>query len=87
MLILGSIIAWLTLIFGALRVGIGYYVASIDDPASRAAAASRYLLSGSSGQAIDQGVKVFLFGLALGILVKIASSLVKIARSLAERKK
>ncbi|WP_333815807.1 hypothetical protein [Tabrizicola sp.] len=75
MLKLGGIVAWLALIMGVLRAAIGSFVASIDDPASRAAAASRYLGSATSGEAIDQGIKVFLFGLVLGILVKIARSL------------
>lgn len=79
MLKLGNIVAWLALIMGVLRAAIGLFVASIDDPASRAAAASRYLGSATSGEAIDQGIKVFLFGLVLGILVKIG-------RSLSERK-
>ena len=79
MLTLGNIVAWLALVLGVLRAAMGLFVASFDDPASRAAAASRYLVSATSGEAIDQGIKVFLFGLVLGILVKIG-------RSLSERK-
>ena len=77
MLSLGNMVTWLALIFGALRVGIGFFVASIDDPAARVAAASRYLGSATSGEAIDQGIKVVLFGLVLGILVKIGRSMSK----------
>lgn len=79
MLTLGNIVASLAMVLGVLRAAIGFFVASIDDPASRAAAASRYLGSATSGEAIDDGIKIFLFGLVLGILVKIA-------RSLSERK-
>jgi hypothetical protein len=79
MLTLGSVIAWLALVLGVLRAAMGLFVASLDDPTSRAAAASRYLGSATSGEAIDQGIMVFLFGLVLGILVKIG-------RSLSERK-
>lgn len=75
MLTLGNIVARLALVLGLLRAGMGLFVALIDDPASRAAAASRYLGSVTSGEAIDQGIKVFLFGLVLGILVKIGRSL------------
>lgn len=75
MLTLGNIVAWLALIIGVLRVSMGIFVANFDDPASRAAAASRYLGSATGGEAIDQGIKVFLFGLVLGILVKIGRSL------------
>jgi hypothetical protein len=35
------------------------------------------LVTASSGEAIDQGIKVFLFGLVLGILVNIGHSLSK----------
>jgi len=75
MLTLGSIVAWLAIVLGVLRTAMGFIVATIDDPTSRAAAASHYLGSVTSGEAIDQGIKVFLFGLVLGILVKIGRSL------------
>ncbi len=75
MLTLGNFGAWLAMVLGALRTATGLFVASFDDPASRAAAASRYLGSATSGEAIDQGIKVFLFGLVLGILVKIGRSM------------
>jgi hypothetical protein len=71
---LGSIIAWLALIFGALRLGAGLYVASVDDPEARAGLAARYLGSASSSEAIDQGLMVTVFGVVLGILVKIGRS-------------
>lgn len=79
MLTLGNIVAWLALILGVLRAAMGLLVASLDDPASRAATSSLYLGSATSGEAIDQGIKAFLFGLVLAILVKIG-------RSLSERK-
>lgn len=75
MLTLGNIVAWLALVLGALRMALGVFVASFDDPATRATAAARYLGSATSGEAIDQGIKVFLFGLVLGILVKIGRSM------------
>ncbi|MBY5973680.1 hypothetical protein KUV28_15080 [Ferrimonas balearica] len=75
MLTVGKIVAWLALALGVLRTAMGFFVASIDDPASRTAAASRYLGSATSGEAIDQGIKIFVFGLALGILVKIGRSM------------
>lgn len=75
MLTLGNIVAWLALVLGVLRAAMGFFVASLDDPASRAEAASRYLGSATSGEAIDHGIKVFLFGLVLGILVKIGRSM------------
>ena len=71
---LGTIIAWLALIFGALRLGAGLYVASNDDAEVRSVLAERYLGSTSSGEAIDQGLMVIVFSIALGILVKIGRS-------------
>lgn len=75
MLWLGNVVAWLALILGVMRAGMGLFVASGDDAESRAFMAARYLGSATSGEAIDQGLKVALFGLVLGILVKIGRSL------------
>ena len=74
-LFLGSVIAWLALIIGGLRFAAGIYVASIDDAAMRAAYAKRYLGSTAAmTEGIDQGLLVFVFGVVLGILVKIGRS-------------
>ena len=75
MLWLGNVVAWLALIFGVMRAGMGFFVASGDDAQSRAFMTARYLGSTTSGEAIDQGLMVALFGLVLGILVKIGRSL------------
>ncbi|OOG73862.1 hypothetical protein B0E45_06105 [Sinorhizobium sp. A49] len=74
---IGNVVAWVALIFGALRVAIGVFVASADDPETRARMAARYLGSSTSGEAIDQGILVMVFAIAFGILVKIARSLSK----------
>ena len=67
----GTIVAWLALAFGGMRVGLGFYVASnLENPSFDA---SRYL-SGTSGQAIDQGIYVILFAIALGTLTEISRS-------------
>lgn len=68
---LGSIVAWAAVILGAFRVFTGFSVASIEDPENRAFWAARYLGSASSGEAIDQGIIAFVFGVVLGVLVKI----------------
>ncbi|MCW5720428.1 MAG: hypothetical protein KIS86_04725 [Devosia sp.] len=75
MLLLGTVVSWLAIIFGALRVGLGFFVASGADAATRAEMAARYLGSATSGQAIDAGVMTFVFGVTLGVLVKIGRSL------------
>jgi hypothetical protein len=72
---LGSMVAWLALIFGTLRLGAGFFVASFDGAEARAAAAARYLGSATSGEAIDRGLAVFVFGVVLGVLVEIGRSL------------
>jgi hypothetical protein len=71
---LGSLVAWLALIFGTLRVGAGFFVASFDGAEARAAAAARYLGSATSGEAIERGLAVLVFGVVLGVLVEIGRS-------------
>ena len=72
---LGSIIAWLALLLGAGRLVAGLVVASGSTSEARAAMASRYLGSATSGEAINQGILVVVVAVAFGILVKIARSL------------
>jgi hypothetical protein len=69
---LGMGAAWLALVFGVMRIGVGPFVASSDNPE---ALAPRYLGSSTSGQAIDHGIYVILFAVALGTLVEISRSL------------
>lgn len=71
MLRLGSIVAWAAVIVGAFRAFTGFSVASIDDPESRTFWAARYFGSTSSGEAIDQGIVAVVFGVVLGVLVRI----------------
>jgi len=76
--LLGKVIAWLALIVGSLRVGMGFWIASIDDPVRYAFAVKRYLGSvSSSGEAIDRGMYTVLFGIALGVLTEISTSVRK----------
>ena len=67
----GRVIAWLALIFGVARIALGLVVAQSGDPSL----ASRYLGSGTSGQAIDQGLYVLIFGIIVGVLTDISRSL------------
>lgn len=76
---LGSIIASLALMFGTFKIGLGFFVGSVDDAEARAGMAARYLGSASSGEAIDQGVTVFVFGVILGILVEIGRSVSRLS--------
>ena len=72
---LGTVVAWVALIIGLMQFGLGFYVAS-QGAADRAAMAARYLGSGSTGAAINQGLFVFMIGLALGILATIGAKVV-----------
>jgi len=68
-------VAWAAILFGVARAGIGFFVGSLDLEAERAAAASRYLGSVAPGEAIEQGLFVFVFGVVFGVFVSIARSL------------
>ena len=70
----GRILAWILLVMGVARAGMGYYVASVDDSVERAKATADYLVSGTSGQAIDKGLLLVLVAIALGILSEIGTA-------------
>lgn len=68
---LGGIIAWVAFVAGALRVAMGLKIALSDNHAELAP----YLLGArTSGEAIDGGVTLLVFGIGLGILVEISRS-------------
>lgn len=69
---IARLIALLAIVLGLMRAGIGVYVASIEPREARMAATARYIGSKSSGQAIDQGIYMILFGVCLGTLAGIA---------------
>ena len=71
---IGRGIAILAIIFGVLRVALGFAIATgvMIEPTP-----GRYLGTSSSGEAIDQGLYVVLFGIILGILTDISRSLAK----------
>lgn len=76
---LGRILAWLAVVLGSFRIGMGFFVASFyDDPEQYTFAVKRYLGSvSSSGEAINQGIYVIVIGIALGVLTDISSSVSK----------
>lgn len=70
---IGKIIAWLLIIFGILKLATGFHVAfSFDDPDEMIAASKRYLGTNNSGEAINGGLKYLVYGMIMGLLVKIA---------------
>lgn len=71
---LGRIAAWGLVIFGALRVAMGLWVATaFEDQATFEAATARYIGSGTTGDAIDRGVMMIGAGILFGLLAKIAA--------------
>ena len=68
---LGGVVAWLALVFGTIRVAMGFLIALSEN---REALSKLYLGSKTTGQAIDGGVMMLLFGIGLGILVEISRS-------------
>lgn len=65
----GREIAWLAVAFGGLRIALGFGLAG-----GNAEAARLYLGSATTGEAIDQGLMLVVFGIALGILTEISRS-------------
>lgn len=68
---LGQLVAWLAVLFGVLRAGMGFGIASSDN---YQALAARYLGS-STGEAINQGLVILVVGIGVGILTDISRSL------------
>ncbi|SLN27765.1 hypothetical protein ROA7450_01130 [Roseovarius albus] len=74
MIRVGSIIAWLLLAFGTLKIAMGFYVAIKFSGEENAFYAQRYLAAPNSGEAINEGMIVFVVGLVIGLLVKMAKN-------------
>jgi hypothetical protein len=66
----GRVVAWLAIIFGVLRIALALFVVQSGDPSL----VPRYLGSGTTGQAIDQGLYVLIFGIVVGVLTDISRS-------------
>lgn len=72
MILLGSIVSWLAVVVGGMQLAMGFFVASQAEAETRVTMAARYLGAKTSGEAIDQSIMVFIFGVTLGVLVQIA---------------
>ena len=66
----GRFIAWLAIMFGAARIALALFVIQMGDPDL----VSRYIGSGATGQAIDQGLYILIFGIVIGVLTDISRS-------------
>ena len=65
---LGNILAYGAIILGSLRVAIAVVAIFAEDTQ---AVVSAYLGSGTTGHYIDQGVYSIVFGVVVGLLVRI----------------
>ena len=74
MVLMGKLIGWALVILGSLRVAMGAYVATaFVEPEAYEAATARYMGSGTTGDAIDQGLIMIAVGVAFSLLARIAS--------------
>lgn len=64
------VLASLMVILATFRLGMGFYAAATDNQAF----VTRYIGSGTSGDAIDSGFMVLAAGLALGVVTDISRS-------------
>lgn len=72
MIKVASVLAYIFLLLGAVRGGLGLVLAiSFDD---HSFAARRYLGAQGTGEAIDQGLVLFVVGVVLWLLVRILRS-------------
>ncbi|MFT5616364.1 MAG: hypothetical protein ACI8Q6_003663 [Granulosicoccus sp.] len=72
---LGRFLAVLVILFGVLRITMAVMVLQSEDPVG---AASAFLGSNSTGQAIDRGIYTIVFGILVGVLTDISRSLISI---------
>lgn len=71
---LGKLLAWTLLFAGAFKAVTALIVALafFTDPEALAAATSAYIGTGTTGQAVDQGLIWVTMGIVVGLLVQIA---------------
>jgi phosphoglycerate dehydrogenase-like enzyme len=71
----GSVIAWLTTLFAATRLGIIAWVYfGYDNAEEMAFFSKRYLVTNHPFQAVDKTALVLAFGVLTGVLVQIAKN-------------
>mgnify|MGYP000722363704 CR=1 FL=1 len=68
----GSVIAWLAVVFGGIRLALGLFVAIQFSGEENAFFARRYLAAPNSGESINEAAMMFLAGILIGLLVQIA---------------
>lgn len=69
---MGQLGAWLAFIVGLMRMGMAFYVISIDEKEAAAFYTARYFGTKTVGQVIDQSFVVITLAVAMGILAEIS---------------
>ena len=65
--------AWLAIILGAIRIALALFAMNTEDPNF----AMQYLGRVTTGEALDQGIDMVLFGLIVGVLTDISHSVAR----------
>ena len=78
----GPILAIAAIVFGLLRIVMGFSIATIEPADVKEAARARYLGSSTTGQAIDRGIYTILFAVALGTLAEISFQIKRVHEKL-----
>lgn len=77
---MGTIVAWLSLVFGVGRLAAWGAVVSTADVDARVAMGARYLGSASPDLAFREGLLLVVFGIGFGILAQVGRSIAKLYR-------
>jgi hypothetical protein len=77
-----EILAIAAIVFGLLRIVMGFSIATIEPADVKEAARARYLGSSTTGQAIDRGIYTILFAVALGTLAEISFQIKRVHEKL-----
>lgn len=71
----GVAIAWFCTIWGIVKMAIGFFLAYLSEtPEQIAAAAKHYLATATTGEAINEGMYMMVFGVLSGVIVQIAKN-------------
>lgn len=71
----GAVIAWFCTVLGGLKTALGFFFAyATETPEQMRAAAREYLAAATTGEAINEGMYMMVFGVMAGVLVQIAKN-------------
>lgn len=71
----GSILVWLLMVYGVSRIAISILIISVSQNNEQYLYYSkRYLVTSTTGEAIDKGLLVIALAIVLGLVVEIAKN-------------